>query len=386
MLACTASSRMSSWVLRRAVSAFRTEIRALLLPESAEAGPWRREIWNSTRDGRRIPVRLISDTVRDEQGRPVGRVTVCEDLSEVVEIRASIARRDRILEAVGFAAVQLLSDRPWQATLREVLAALGRATEARIARFDLVFAAGDLAPVSIEWRAADPLHPPVEPEPGQRRRDLLAALRGTFEVEGTLRSSSGEIPQEFLREMDATDSGSAVLLPVALGSETQGVLTLESSIERREFEAAELEALRVAGRTLAAALHGERSRRALETTENEYRRLLDEASDLVLAIEPEGRLLFVNKAARRVLDLDESAAEERRFWDILPPEARDTSASCSLASSPAANPRRSTQSSWLPTGGGSRWRGESTPSSRPAGRSLHWRFSVTSPSGAVSSR
>jgi diguanylate cyclase (GGDEF)-like protein/PAS domain S-box-containing protein len=43
---------------------------------------WQRETVNVRRDGSRFPVQLLSDVVRDADGRPQGLVTVCHDISE----------------------------------------------------------------------------------------------------------------------------------------------------------------------------------------------------------------------------------------------------------------------------------------------------------------
>lgn len=43
---------------------------------------WRRESVNRRRDGTTFPVQLMSDLVRDADGRPIGVVTTCEDITE----------------------------------------------------------------------------------------------------------------------------------------------------------------------------------------------------------------------------------------------------------------------------------------------------------------
>ena len=53
---------------------------------------WRRESLNRTRDGRVFPVRLISDTVLDEEGRPRAFVTLCEDVSEMRQVQERVVR------------------------------------------------------------------------------------------------------------------------------------------------------------------------------------------------------------------------------------------------------------------------------------------------------
>jgi len=56
---------------------------------------WRRESINRTRDGRTFPVRLISDTVLDEEGRPRAFVTLCEDVSEMRQVQERVERLKR---------------------------------------------------------------------------------------------------------------------------------------------------------------------------------------------------------------------------------------------------------------------------------------------------
>ena len=53
--------------------------------------PWGRQRLNRRRGGDVFPVRLVSDDVRDESGRVLGRITVCEDVTER-------ARLDRMQE------------------------------------------------------------------------------------------------------------------------------------------------------------------------------------------------------------------------------------------------------------------------------------------------
>ncbi len=53
-----------------------------LSPEKIEEMKrWGRDTRNARRDGELFPVRLLSDVLRDRQGRPVGVVTTCEDIT-----------------------------------------------------------------------------------------------------------------------------------------------------------------------------------------------------------------------------------------------------------------------------------------------------------------
>lgn len=97
---------------------------------------WRRETLNRTRDGRTFPVRLISDAVLDEDGRPQALVTLCEDLTEVrraleaaEEAQAALADQQavyhHILEGTGDLIQGLESDGRFRFVNRAWTEALG---------------------------------------------------------------------------------------------------------------------------------------------------------------------------------------------------------------------------------------------------------------------
>ncbi|HSK78957.1 MAG TPA: PAS domain S-box protein [Thermoanaerobaculia bacterium] len=73
-------------------------------PEAAARPPevavcWRRETLNRTRGGQVFPVRLISDAVLGDDGRPQAQVTLCEDLTEVQQALEAIEEAQEVLAA-----------------------------------------------------------------------------------------------------------------------------------------------------------------------------------------------------------------------------------------------------------------------------------------------
>lgn len=53
---------------------------------------WGRETLNRKKDGTTFPVRLISDPVLDEQGTPIGVITLCEDITERKHAEAQLVQ------------------------------------------------------------------------------------------------------------------------------------------------------------------------------------------------------------------------------------------------------------------------------------------------------
>lgn len=102
-----AEARMHGWqrdeLLGRNVRVFAPEdhrVRRIPPERLPEIRAWERETENRRRDGTRFPVRLLSDVVRDEGGRPHGLVTICEDLTEVREAEAKL-RQAQKMEILG---------------------------------------------------------------------------------------------------------------------------------------------------------------------------------------------------------------------------------------------------------------------------------------------
>lgn len=67
-------------------------------PRPEERRFWERETLNRRKDGSRFPVRLISDWVTDLEGRTIGKVTICEDLTRLTMLERT---REEFLSEVS---------------------------------------------------------------------------------------------------------------------------------------------------------------------------------------------------------------------------------------------------------------------------------------------
>ncbi len=59
---------------------------------------WKRESINKRKDGSIFPVQLMSDVVINAQGKPIGIVTTCEDITERKDMEKEIKKRIEELE------------------------------------------------------------------------------------------------------------------------------------------------------------------------------------------------------------------------------------------------------------------------------------------------
>ncbi len=102
------------------------------------------------------------------------------------------------------------------------------------------------------------------------------------------------------------DVGACVMYPMGAGGRLLGVLVIEAS-EPREWSHDELNAVRSVGEALAVALVRDRDRRALVASEEQFRLIAENASDVITLLDEDGRCRYVSAAARTVLGVDPAA-------------------------------------------------------------------------------
>lgn len=91
---------------------------------------WERERINRRKDGTLFPVRLISNPIKDKYGQSIGRVIVCEDITERKRVENLLFKQTTLLRSVAKAMTCLLVTTDFQGAIAQVLSLLGFATEA----------------------------------------------------------------------------------------------------------------------------------------------------------------------------------------------------------------------------------------------------------------
>jgi PAS domain S-box-containing protein len=276
---------------------------------SAPAGArWWRETRNRTKDGHEFPVRLISDTVRDDHGELQAHVTVCEDISGVRWALDTLARRDRVLVATGLAAEEFLAGGDWTVNVPKVLAALGEATSAD--QVSLRTTGAERPPARWSWSRDGQL--PVGEAPGA----LDAYLR---ETPAAWCGKLPDLPARARALFEASAVGSAALVPVEVGGQSLGLLSLLLADSTREWAASEMEALGTAARSLAAAIRNQRAQEAVAASEAAYRDVVEGAHDMIQSVDEWGGFRFVNQAWLQRLGYRREELVSLNLFDVLPP-------------------------------------------------------------------
>ena len=280
--------------------------------KGADGEPWARERINRTKSGEIFPVRLVSDRVFNESGAPTATVTICEDIRERIRIREALERRDRILEAVAFAAEQFLYESTWEASVGGVLARLGEATVVQRVYLDLIneaypFGVDDIA---FSWCK--------EGEDDGRHLDLEDSWEAVLRAGEVLSVGVQDLPEQDRLDLHQRGVAAFVLVPLFVRSQWQGFLCFEAATTR-EWSHAELEALKTAARTFGVAIQRRQDEETLAASESKYRELLESANDLVQSVSPDGRFQFVNRAWKEALGYSAEELKELTIWDVVKP-------------------------------------------------------------------
>ena len=286
------------------------------------AAPWVRQRLDATKDGQPFPVRLISDRVHNTDSQPVATVTICEDIREREHVREALARRDNILKAVGLAAERLLTDASWEESVEEVLERLGRATGVDLIYMSVIknerpFTTGSAI---LSWTTPDG----GEVEESFRqglglpdRVQLFACWKDRLQSGQTLQGRVRDLPDPEREILDAWGVRSFLVVPIFVDGRLRGYLSLEDGDGDREWLSVEIEALRTAARTFGASIQTRQAEMALAMSEEKYRDLLDNATDLIQSVSPDGRFQYVNRAWKNTLGYSDGEVQKLKLWDVV---------------------------------------------------------------------
>jgi PAS domain S-box-containing protein len=287
--------------------------------------PWTRERVDATKDGLPFPVRLTSERLHDGDRDPIATVTICEDLRDRKRIHEALAGRDRILEALGLAAERFLSsDASWEAGIEEVLERLGRATGVDLIYIVLIKELEPFAPkrVFLSWETPGGSAEKTFSEGLglPERVDLFARWEDRLREGHTLHGRVAELPADERQVMETTGVRSFVVVPIFVESTLRGYLSMEDGDPEREWSPAELRALDTVARTFSASIQRREGERALQASEEKYRDLLENASDLIQSVSPDGHFQYVNRAWRDTLGYTAEEVKTLMLWDVVRPE------------------------------------------------------------------
>lgn len=230
------------------------------------------------KDGRTAWIHVVASLVDDDE-RPAWQGLVT-DISERKMAEEALARRDRILEAVGRAAERFLGVSSWTEVMAEVLARLGvagGASRAAIYR-NATDEDGRLCVTLVrEWAA--PGVKPLADEIGERLFPFdeigLSRWPALLEAGEPIQGLTAQLPEPERAILGRAGVRAIVVMPIVVAGSWWGHLAYDQVEEDRVWQKAELDALRVVANILGAAIGREQAARKLSETEARYRSLIE---------------------------------------------------------------------------------------------------------------
>jgi PAS domain S-box-containing protein len=190
---------------------------------------------------------------------------------------SELARRTAMLDAISYAAAQIVGVADWRVGIQELLNRLGRATDvSRVTLFEF-HQRVDGEPVEscrYDWAepgyaklSDDPRYhniPIKEPE-GQLHAWALARQRGEI-VQATLHEVTGETRQTFIEH----GTQSFISVPIMLRTGVWGFLGLDDCQEERVWHALEIDVLKTAAALIGGAIERAATDEALRNSRERY--------------------------------------------------------------------------------------------------------------------
>ncbi len=255
--------------------------------------------------GRRVfQTRMVP--VPGPEGAISGVAGIAVDVTEQVEDEAELERRSRLLHAVSTVAQRLLSEEPFAATVARCLETLGRASDAsRVYVFqNRAGADGELvADQRWEWAeegvSAEIANPALQGFPlmTEAHQEMTVPLAWGEPYARTVE----EVGPGFAELLRAQSIQSLLVVPIFVEERWWGFIGFDDCRRVRRWSAEEVGALRTAAALFGAAWQRHKVEQALRESEEKYRELVENATDLVWSIDLEGNFLSANRAMGNLL-------------------------------------------------------------------------------------
>lgn len=270
--------------------------------------------------------RYIYETVTTIPGAN-RKVASLLDITKRKEADEALQSRDRILEAVSFAAEQFLESASWEDIIDEVLKRLGLAARAsRIFIFDGLIDDGDVRiGLRNEWTA-----PGIKPYDSAIFKNFSPSKWGFTRWEEIL--LRGETLYGNVRDFPAIERTllalqgvrSILVIPILAGQEPWGIMGIDDCIEERDWSVAEIESLRAAASIIGAAVQRRRAEEALLKSEERFRRLAENAPDIITRTElsPTPHLTYISPVIEKISGYTPEELYSSQIVELVHPDDR----------------------------------------------------------------
>ncbi len=264
-----------------------------ILPESRRSG-WKGEVVTVDRDGRELPVELVTSPIRDESGAVVGLIGIGRDITERKEAERLQSALYRIAETASS-----VDDLPqFYAAIHGIVGELMDARNFYVALRDRA-TGGITFPYFADEADAAP--------PSAASGGLTDYVIATGEP---LLASPEEFESLVRRGVVASRGAPSIDwigAPLRTEGDVFGAIVVQSYSPERRFGVTDRDILTFVSRHIASAIARRRAAEALRDADQFRERVLESATNAIFALDRRGRFTLVN---RRACEITGYATEE----------------------------------------------------------------------------
>lgn len=279
-------------------------------------------------DGSRHDVVFNKAVFLNTDGTTGGLIGVMLDITERKHTEEALRRRDAILEAISFAAGRFLEAAAWNEDIQQVLAQLGGATQvSRVYIFQNHLNENGSPAMSqrYEWVAPGIMPQIANPE----LQDLTYREAGFERWAGIF--SQGEpvyglvkaFPADEAEHLAAQDIRSIAVVPIFVRDTWWGFIGFDECRTDRDWSAQEVDTLRIAAGIIGTAILRGQMEQDIQQSEQRYREIFENASDIIYTHDLEGRYTSVNRAAEHLSGYTRDELIGMYVAEIIAPEYLD---------------------------------------------------------------
>jgi len=278
-----------------------------------------REAVVARKDGLERIVYSIFIPLYTPDDRFAGSVDIAHDLTIDKQREKELISRDRILEAVGYAASCSLSNSDWESRIDTVIRGLGEAADASRAYLYVIDWRGNLPGAWLKGEWAAPGISAGKPDhlDGTIYGKALPLLLSGKTIAGPLRDlgSFGE-----LVTTACPGTQSILLVPIIVQENLSGFIGFDECRFERVWSQPEIQALEIAGRIIAAAMKRDSDHRTLAESEARFRRIFEHGPVGIVLAGPDYMIMEANPAFSRMIGYSRDELLFFSFRDITHPD------------------------------------------------------------------
>lgn len=298
-------------------------LRQEALPAALAHGTWQGESALLRPDGTEIPVSQTLAVHYRADGELKSISTIVRDIRDRKRIERQLQARlcfERLISRLSTYFVDLPED-ALEAAMQQALQEIGRSTQAERSYVVLFAADGQTSHLVCQWYA-----PHLTPLPESAYSLAVAAypwwMGRLQQRQAIVLSDPADVPPEAEAErqaMDAAGTRSLVAVPMTHNQTLIGYIGFATTTRAKIWTADEIALLKLVGDLFANAHRRQQVETALRHQEHYFRALTEQAYDIVVLLDAQGRFQYVTPSAQRVLGYTPAALQGRAAETFVAP-------------------------------------------------------------------